>query len=60
MPTENTLDQKRIRELFNEIFSDLEVGEDLDSFLINTALAEDFRRDFALRIKRKGRKNVKV
>jgi len=46
--------------LFERIFSEEEAGEDLRSFLINTVLAEEFRRNFNLRIKRKGRKNVKV
>jgi len=46
--------------LFERIFSEEEAGEDFRSFLINTVLAEEFRRNFNLRIKRKGRKNVKV
>jgi len=60
MPTKNISNPKKIEELFERIFSEEEAGEDFRSFLINTVLAEEFRRNFNLRIKRKGRKNVKV
>ena len=54
------LDQKKIKELFDKVFSSEETDKNLDYFIINTILAEEFRKDFVLRIKRRGRKNVRI
>ena len=60
MHIKNMLDQKKIKELFDKVFSSEETDKNLDYFIINTILAEEFRKDFVLRIKRRGRKNVRI